>query len=96
MNGRVVLVFQIHIGTQHNVLWPGNAGGLGTEFTTFPEKLQEAGYMTHLVGKWHLGNSHTKYLPTQRGFHHFYGNLNMQNVCLITPFTVTAFNNRDH
>jgi len=38
-----------------------------------PEALQEAGYQTWLLGKWHLGSSSDSHLPNQRGFEHFYG-----------------------
>lgn len=38
-----------------------------------PRALQQAGYETHLVGKWHQGFHMNAYLPTSRGFDSFYG-----------------------
>ena len=43
---------------------------LGEE--TLAEALQEQGYATGLVGKWHLGQGEA-YHPLSRGFDHFYG-----------------------
>ena len=40
-----------------------------------PQALQEAGYATTIVGKWHLGHADRKYWPRQRGFDHQYGPL---------------------
>tara|TARA_B100001059_G_C17822231_1_gene579038 strand:+ start:377 stop:1828 length:1452 start_codon:yes stop_codon:yes gene_type:complete len=50
--------------------------GLPLEWQTLPGYLKRAGYQTHLVGKWHLGNASTAYWPQQRGFDTFYGHLN--------------------
>lgn len=46
--------------------------GLPTSETTFVRKLNEAGYQTGLVGKWHLGAA-AELHPMQRGFDSFYG-----------------------
>ncbi|MED5348513.1 MAG: sulfatase-like hydrolase/transferase, partial [Pseudomonadota bacterium] len=50
--------------------------GLPLEWPTLPGFLKQAGFQTHLVGKWHLGNADTAYWPQQRGFDSFYGHLN--------------------
>ena len=47
--------------------------GLPTMLTTLPQLLQQAGYSTHLVGKWHLGYCHEDYTPIRRGFDTFFG-----------------------
>lgn len=38
--------------------------------------VQDLGYSTHLVGKWHLGMARWNDTPTYRGFDHHLGNLN--------------------
>ncbi len=52
-----------------------NPTGLPLKRRLLPEYLQDAGYQTAMVGKWHLGYRKTPYLPTSRGFEHFYGHL---------------------
>jgi arylsulfatase I/J len=43
---------------------------------TLAQELKTAGYQNYMVGKWHLGQSKTSLLPTNRGFDYFYGFLN--------------------
>lgn len=37
---------------------------------------KDAGYATHLIGKWHLGYFQQKYTPSNRGFDNFFGYYN--------------------
>ncbi len=46
--------------------------GLPLTETTLAQRLQNAGYKTGLVGKWHLG-AEKKFQPQQRGFQEFFG-----------------------
>merc|ERR550525_2084494 len=36
--------------------------------TALPKKMKEAGYATHMVGKWHVGTQSFGQLPVGRGF----------------------------
>lgn len=47
--------------------------GMLTDERTLADALQEAGYATWIVGKWHLGHWQDVHLPLQRGFEHHYG-----------------------
>ena len=47
--------------------------GLSTDEVLWSQKLQESGYDTALIGKWHLGFSKWAYTPTYRGFNQFHG-----------------------
>lgn len=38
--------------------------------------MNDAGYESHMVGKWHLGGHEVGALPSQRGFKSFLGYLN--------------------
>jgi uncharacterized sulfatase len=46
--------------------------GLARDARTWPQVLQKHGYVTGLVGKWHLG-TRPEFHPTRRGFNHFFG-----------------------
>uniref|UniRef100_A0A3Q1F7T0 Arylsulfatase H n=1 Tax=Acanthochromis polyacanthus TaxID=80966 RepID=A0A3Q1F7T0_9TELE len=60
------------------VLFLAGSGGLPPSETTFAKRLQQQGYTTGLVGKWHLGvnceyrGDHCHH-PNQHGFSYFYG-----------------------
>ncbi len=54
------------------VLFPGQALGLNPREITVARLLQEAGYATKIVGKWHCGDQR-EFLPTRHGFDSYYG-----------------------
>lgn len=62
-------------GLQTAVILSASRYGLATDEWLLPQALQEAGYTTAIVGKWHLGHADRAYWPRQRGFDHQYGPL---------------------
>ena len=46
--------------------------GLDPKYVLWPEVLQQHGYTTGLIGKWHLG-TRPAFHPTKNGFHYFMG-----------------------
>lgn len=49
-----------------------DVAGMLTDERTLAEALNEAGYFTAVIGKWHLGNWYKRHLPMQRGFDYQY------------------------
>lgn len=50
----------------------GEPIGLHPDEVTIAEVLKPAGYVTMLIGKWHLGDQ-LPFLPTRQGFDHYWG-----------------------
>jgi arylsulfatase A len=58
--------------TDGRVLRPVSPVGLHPDEITIAAVLQQRGYATAAIGKWHLGDQEP-YLPTRRGFDSFFG-----------------------
>lgn len=61
--------YQNRFGHEFN---PTGPAGLPLSQTTFADRLRRLGYVTGLVGKWHLGASDQQH-PQARGFDEFFG-----------------------
>ncbi|CAA9995172.1 unnamed protein product [Nesidiocoris tenuis] len=58
---------------QHNVIADAAPWGLPLTEKLLPERLNELGYESHAIGKWHLGYFKRQYTPTFRGFATHFG-----------------------
>src|SRR5262245_13581668 len=64
--------YQTRFGHEFNPGPKGPDSGLPLTETTLADRLKAAGYVTGLVGKWHLGGSDKQH-PQKRGFDEFFG-----------------------
>ena len=74
-----------------NHIWVHRAdsrSGIHLDELTIAELLQESGYATACIGKWHLG-FHEPFLPHSQGFGHYFGLLHN-----LDPVEVVYFNDR--
>ncbi|XP_076457473.1 arylsulfatase I-like [Babylonia areolata] len=65
--------YPFRLGMQSSVLTALSNESLPLNYRLFPQDLQDLGYSTHFVGKWHLGFCRPEMTPTYRGFDTFYG-----------------------
>ena len=71
LSGRYQARFNYHINVMpHSV--EGSQFGIPASETLLGEHLQEAGYRTGLIGKWHIG-SRAAFNPTRNGLDYFFG-----------------------
>ena len=68
--------YPMRLGLQCGVVRPWAQHGLPLDERTLPEALRDAGYVTAICGKWHLGHCSSEFLPTRRGFDFQYGHYN--------------------
>ncbi|MSU51485.1 MAG: N-acetylgalactosamine-4-sulfatase [Opitutus sp.] len=67
--------YQTRFGFEFNPIGAVNADptiGLPVSETTLADALRGAGYVTSLIGKWHLGGT-ARFNPQRRGFDEFFG-----------------------
>jgi hypothetical protein len=63
------------LGMQYHLPALNSGWGLPLQHLTIADVLKQNSYITHLLGKWHLGYGLPQYLPTSRGFDTFIGYL---------------------
>jgi arylsulfatase A-like enzyme len=67
--------YPLSVGMQNFVITSDEPFGLPLSEKIMPQYFKDAGYKTHLIGKWHLGFYQKQYAPTNRGFDSFFGYL---------------------
>jgi len=66
------------LGISYAEFYPWSQGALAPSEYLLSNSLQDAGYETALIGKWHLGSHTQRHHPNSRGFDYFFGHLNGQ------------------
>jgi len=66
--------YPMRYGLQTMQIQSSSQFGLPADERTLTSALQQAGYRTALIGKWHLGQN-KDYWPQRRGYDYFYGHL---------------------
>jgi uncharacterized sulfatase len=65
-------LYPSQVGTTDVFAWANWEDGLANGVPTWPRALRDEGYVTGLIGKWHLGSG-AEYYPTRYGIDYFYG-----------------------
>ncbi len=65
--------YAIRMGLANKTIEEGDERGLPLSEVTLAEELQNNGYKTAIIGKWHLGHASADFWPTKHGFDYYYG-----------------------
>lgn len=65
--------YPIKLGMQHSVIYNEEPRGLPLSVKLLPQWLADLGYVTHIIGKWHMGFYKKEYTPLMRGFQRHVG-----------------------
>ena len=65
--------YAVRTGLGWEAIMPFEKRGLPLSEVTIPEALKPAGYVSALIGKWHLGHVAPHWPPTKHGFDMFFG-----------------------
>jgi len=65
----------VHVNLENDEGLLSPTHGIPTRMTTVASKLKDAGYGTHMIGKWDCGMATFKHLPLAKGYDTFYGYL---------------------
>ena len=71
--------YPLSIGMQYGMISATAEWGMPLGETTLAEVLKDNSYVTHMLGKWHLGYFSPVFLPTARGFDSWTGYSNGEN-----------------
>ena len=71
--------YPLSSGMQYGMVAATAEWGLSLDEVLLSEVLQNEGYATHMLGKWHLGYFSPLFLPTARGFDDYLGYVNGEN-----------------
>jgi len=71
--------YPLSAGMQYGMVAANVEWGMPLDEILLPEVLKDNGYVTHMLGKWHLGYFSPLFLPTARGFDFFTGYVNGEN-----------------
>lgn len=61
------------VGMQHSSISNYEPWGMSLGEKLWPEYMKDAGYVTHMIGKWDVGHYEKRRTPTERGFDSFFG-----------------------
>ena len=62
--------YPYRFGLHEHIVLHTSLNGIPGEVKTIAEKMQEGGYRTSVIGKWHVGSHLQSYMPHNQGFDH--------------------------